>query len=238
MRYWGLMNEKFDGDHSFEMRYAYLGNYRDGKLVNGDKTTANAILERNSNVWRAFYTWLVTSSNEEFRNEIDQWCVRRSMAFFYAFTHYYTMIDNRAKNTFWHFAKTGTYVEVSRPVKALLHVYEESTDNGQTWTKATGTEIDSNKKYRTQYAFDMWAYDMDTAAGIDNNGELIFPYGKEDTDDRVDGVATSGKVFNGAGSVFWARLRENLTADITGAFTGANTSCFNAENLITEFDKV
>lgn len=250
MRYWGLMNEKFDGDHSFEMRYAYLGNYRDGKLVNGDKTVANNILENNSNVWRAFYTWLVTSSNQQIQDEIDQWCVRRSMAHFYAFTLYYTMIDNRAKNTFWHFAKTGKHRIVSRPVPELLHIYEvadgEVTENDLepgvwegTFTVPDNTsEIVSGVTYYTQYAFDMWAYDMDTAAGIDNNGELIFPYGKEDTDDRVDGDATSGKVFNGAGSVFWARLRENFTSDITGAFTGVSSSCYNAENLIAEFDKV
>ena len=34
MRYWSLINEGYDGDHSFEMRYACSGNYRDGKLVN------------------------------------------------------------------------------------------------------------------------------------------------------------------------------------------------------------
>ena len=250
MRYWGLMNEKFDGDHSFEMRYAYLGNYRDGKLVNGDKNTANTILEQNSNVWRAFYTWLITSSNQEIQNEIDQWCVRRSMAFFFAFTHYYTMIDNRAKNTFWHFAKTGKHRRVSRPVPELLHVYEvadgevtESETEAGVWVgKFKAPEdtsaITAGVTYYTQYAFDMWAYDMDTAAGIDNNGELIFPYGKEDTDDRIDGDPTSGKVFNGAGSVFWARLRDNFTSDITSAFTSADASCFNADNLIAEFDRV
>jgi len=84
----------------------------------------------------------------------------------------------------------------------------------------------------------MWAYDMDTAAGIDNNGELIFPYGKEDTDYRIDGDPSSGMVFNGAGSVFWARLRKNCNSDIVNAFTGVSSQCFNAENLITEFDKV
>jgi len=32
--HWALVNEKYDGDHSFEMRYACCGDYRDGKKVN------------------------------------------------------------------------------------------------------------------------------------------------------------------------------------------------------------
>lgn len=248
MRYWSLMNEGFDGNHSFEMRYACKGDYRDGKVVNDTTGKAKAQLALNTKVWQEFYTWLVTSSNPQFVNELDQWVVRSSAAYFYAFTHYYTMIDNRAKNTFWHFAQTGKHRIVSRPSANLLHIYEEA--DGEVIEKATepgvwegqfkpteDTVIDSNKTYYTQYAFDMWAYDMDTAAGIDNNGELIFPYGKEDTDYRVDGDPTSGPVFNGAGSIFWSRLRENCNSDITAAFTGVSTECFNPNNLIVQFDR-
>ena len=228
MRYWGLMNEKFDGNHSFEMRYACCGDYRDGKKVNDTTGQADAQLTKNSDVWKAFYTWLITCRDEQFVDELDLWCVRKSVAYFFAFTQYYTMIDNRAKNTFWHFAKTGIMraVPIGRAVPELMHVYKiadgtVTVSNGI----ATGTfkdpEGDFNNavQYYTEYAFDMWAYDMDTAAGIDNNGELIFPYGKEDTDYRVDGDPTSGDVFNGAGSVFWARLRANCSSDITNAFT-------------------
>jgi len=248
MRYWSLMNEGFDGNHSFEMRYACKGDYRDGKVVNDTTGKAKAQLALNTKVWQEFYTWLVTSTNEQFVNELDQWAVRSSVAYFYAFTHYYTMIDNRAKNTFWHFAQTGKHRIVSRPSANLLHIYEEA--DGEVTEKTTepgvwegqfkpteDTVIDSNKTYYTQYAFDMWAYDMDTAAGIDNNGELIFPYGKEDTDYRVDDDPTSGPVFNGAGSIFWSRLRENCNSDITAAFTGVSTECFNPNNLIVQFDR-
>lgn len=75
-----------------------------------------------------------------------------------------------------------------------------------------------------------------TAAGIDNNGELIFPYGKEDTDYRIENDKSSGPVYNGAGSIFWARLRENCNADIVNAFTGVPVECFSANNLINQFD--
>jgi len=250
MRYWSLYNEEFDGDHSFEMRYAYYGNYRDGKLVNGNKAESEAVRKRNSDVWRAFYTWLITATDEEFVEQLDEWVVRRSVAFFYAFTHYYTMMDNRAKNTFWHFAKTGKHRKVLHPMKEMIHTYDENPSgdavadaqdadiwNG-TFVRTSDTDLDPEKQYYTEYAFDMWVYDCDTAIGIDNNGELVFPYGKEDTDYRIDGDASSSYVFNGAGSIFWRRLSKSCNSDIVSAFTGANERCFNAEHLIQEFDKV
>jgi len=171
MRTWCLYNEGFDGDHSFEARYACRGDYRDGKLVNDYSLNDNSItikdkaqIKLNEEVWRAFYKWVITSTDEQFVQELDQWCVRSAMEFFYAYTLYYTMMDNRAKNTFWHFAKTGTYREVSRPVKELLHIYSELVNDEYVPTE--DTEINSEKTYYTQYAFDLWCYDTDTGLGI------------------------------------------------------------------------
>ena len=234
MRHWCMYNEGFDGDHSFEPRYACCGDYRDGKLVNDTSGRGKAQVELNNNVWRAFYRWVITSTDDEFKNELDQWCVRSAVEFFYAFTHIYTMMDNRAKNTFWHFAKTGVYREVSKPVSELLHIYCELIDGEYVTT--TDTEIDSGKTYYTQYAFDLWDYDNDTALGINNNGELIFPYGKEDTDYNIDGNPASGYVFNGATSVFWCRLRDLLPGEITTTFQTVAAECFSADNLINQFD--
>lgn len=91
----------------------------------------------------------MTASDEEFVQELDQWCVRSAVEFFYAFTHIYTMMDNRAKNTFWHFAKTGTYRQVARPVKELLHVYAELSSDGS-YTTTKDTSITAGKTYYTQ----------------------------------------------------------------------------------------
>lgn len=234
MRRWCLYNEGFDGDHSFEPRYACCGDYRDGKLVNDTSGRGKNQVKINNEVWRAFYRWVVTSTDEEFVNELDQWCVRSAVEFFYAFTHIYTMMDNRAKNTFWHFAKTGTFREVTKPVIELLHVYCEYIDGEYVTT--TDTEIDSSKTYYTQYAFDLWDYDNDTALGINNNGELIFPYGREDHDYNIDGNPASGYVFNGAASTFWCRLRDLLPGEITNTFTSVEAECFSATHLINQFD--
>ena len=235
MRHWCLYNEGFDGDHSFEPRYACCGDYRDGKLVNDTSGRGKAQLVLNNEVWRAFYRWVVTASDEEFVQELDQWCVRSAVEFFYAFTHIYTMMDNRAKNTFWHFAKTGTYRQVARPVKELLHVYAELSSDGS-YTTTKDTSITAGKTYYTQYAFDLWDYDNDTALGINNNGELIFPYGKEDGDYNIEGNPASGYVFNGATSVFWCRLRDLLASEITSVFSSVASECFSANDLINQFD--
>ena len=235
MRHWALYNEAFDGDHSFEPRYACCGDYRDGKLVNDTGNGGKAQIAINADVWRAFYRWVITSTDEEFVNELDQWCVRSAVEFFYAFTHYYTMMDNRAKNTFWHFAKTGVVREVTKPVPELLHVYYEKSGND--YVPTSDTSIMSGKKYYTEYAFDMHDYDNDTALGINNNGELVFPYGKEDDDYNVDGNPSSGYVFNGATSVFWCRLRDLLQDEIRAMFANTvSAECFSATHLINQFD--
>ena len=228
-----LYAEPFDGDHSFEFRYACKGDYRDGDLINDTTGLAKAQEKLNIGVFYAFYDWLVMSDDATFKAEASQWIVPSAMEFFYAYTHYYTMMDNRAKNTFWHFAKTGTHVEVSHPVAALLHVYDELI-NGE-YVRTEDTTIDENKTYYTEYAFDLWAYDMDTALGIDNNGALVFPYGKEDSDYRTEGDSLSGYAFNGAGSIFWRRIKTSFANEIRDIMT-QTSACFNADDLINEFD--
>lgn len=235
-RIWCLYNEDFDGDHSFEPRYACCGDFRDGKLVNDTGHGGKAQVAKNNEVWRAFYKWVITATDEQFVAELDQWCVRSAMEFFYAFTHFHTMMDNRAKNTFWHFAKTGDYKKVSRPVPELLHIYCEQQSDGE-FVPTTDTRIVSGKNYYTQYAFDIWDYDNDTALGINNNGELIFPYGKEDRDYNIDNDPTSGWIFNGADSAFWCRLRDLCSSEIANTFSSVVANeCFNANNLINQFD--
>jgi len=156
------------------------------------------------------------------------------------------MMDSRAKNTFWHFAKTGKYRKVTNPIEDLFQVYKVSEDatlvSGTsnewtgTFTTPSGT-FNASNTYYTEYAFDLWDYDNDTALGIDNNGELIFPYGKEDKDYRMGNDPASGYVFNGAGSVFWRRLRDLCTSEISNVFHMATEQFFSAENLIQQFDE-
>lgn len=239
MRHETLLNEGYDGDHSFQPRYACCGDFRDGKLVNathGTSTEEKTQIKKNNKIWQAFYEWVVTATDDQFRNELEEWVVKQAVCYFYVFTDTYTMMDNRAKNTFWHFGRVGTYRKVSRPTDIMISTYSELRSDG-TYAKTTDKTVNSTKTYYTDYAFDLWDYDNDTALGINNNGQLIFPYGKEDIDYNIDNQPSSGYVFNGAKSTFWCRLRDNFSDTIKSIYNGQKgDQCFQASSLISEFD--
>lgn len=234
-RYAALQADRFDGDSgSYELRYGCKGDFKDGKLiVKSDENKAQLL--KNADVWRAFYRWVITSTDEEFVNELKEWFIENSAIYWYIFTHHFTMIDNRAKNTFWHFARTGEFRKVSKPVAELLHVYCEF--DGENYTKTTDASIVEGKQYYTEYAFDMWDYDNDTALGINNSGELTMSYGKEDIDYKEDGNPSSGWLFNGADSTFWCRIRDLMSSECDSLYQNIDSRCWSASNIIDEFDE-
>ena len=262
-----LVTEEFDGDHSFEFRYACLGDYRDGDLINDTTGLANEQEKINHDLVLDFYEWLITSNAEDYENEASEWFVPEAMEFFYAFTHYYTMMDNRAKNTFWHWGRryistadadgTNYNAAVAQVAATQELIDAASTDAEKAELRALlkkqilrrdeleylynnascFDKDDGQASIRDGHRFDLWVYDTDTALGIDNNGELVFPYGKEDTDFRVEGDPDSGYAFNGAGSIFWRRLSETFASDIAVVMNKVSADCFSAENLINEFDE-
>ena len=178
----------------------------------------------NIDTWRDLYTFIVTSTDEEFYANLKNYFVVDSALYYYLFTERYTMVDNRAKNSFWHYGK----VYISN---------EEAVALGE--TEASYYIIDDeaaaiNNGYRYDLTF---GYDMDTALGIDNTGDYVFSYGKEDTDYYVDGDPSSDYVFRVADSVFFCRLRDLFPLEMQAMFKNREEkNAWDSNSLITQWD--
>lgn len=180
--------------------------------------------QRNANIqtWKDFYRFVATSTDEEFVSNLKNWFIVDSALYFYLFTERYTMIDNRAKNTFWHYAK--------------VYISQEEADSLGEEAKYY-TIDDEAASVNNGYRFDLWGYDFDTQLGINNSGELTMTYGKEDTDYRTDGDASSGYIFNAAESKFFCRIRDLMRNELASMFISRESkNCWSSSSLINEFD--
>ena len=201
--------DKFDEDGTYGFRYEMSGITDEQRQLN-------------MQIWRDFYRFVVTSSDEEFVSNLKNWFIVDSALYFYLFTERYIMIDNRAKNTFWHFSK----VYISQEEANLLG------EEAQYYTID-----DEAAQINNGYRFEFWAYDFDTCLGINNSGELTMTYGKEDIDYRTDGDASSGYVFNGAESQFFCRIRDLMPDELNAMWLQCESQgCWSSTSLINEFE--
>lgn len=224
---WKSGNPAYDSlynnwDGTYEFRYDCCGDSKDGSAISSDEAKER-IRTTNRQIWRDFYEFVITSNDEEFANNLKDWFIVDSALYFYLFTLRYTMLDNRAKNTFWHWAKH--YITT-----------EEASTMGE---KAQYYTIDDEAaKLHNGYRFDFWDYDNDSGLGINNSGELTMSYGKEDTDYRTEGDPSSGYVFNAAESVFFCRIRDLMQTQLRNMYaTCESKNCWSATSLINQFDE-
>ena len=84
-----LSNEEWGGDTSFEMRYQ-------------NPNCTEEEIQAGRQAWNDLLTWVVNADSETFVKEFEQHFIKDSLLFYYLFTERHTMVDNRAKNTFWH----------------------------------------------------------------------------------------------------------------------------------------
>lgn len=198
------------GTKSYEFRYEMKG-------------ISEVQRQANIDAWRDMYRFVVTSTNEEFHSRLKEYFVVDSALYYYLFTERYTMVDNRAKNSFWHYGKV--YITES-----------EATALGD---KAGGFTVDNeqaaiNGGYRWDLSF---AYDMDTSLGIDNTGKLVLTYGKEDDDYYVYGDPSSAYIYRAAESTFFCRLRDLFKSELQSMFVGRESQgAWSSNSLITQWD--
>ena len=93
-----LEHDDFSEDYTYGWRY--IADDEDEEIVNTCKQN-----------WIDFYRFVTTSSDAEFKANLKNYFVIDSALYYYLFTTRYCMVDNRAKNTFWHYskAKDGSY---------------------------------------------------------------------------------------------------------------------------------
>ena len=220
------------GNKAYDDLYAAY-KYKDGKFKsfgNGSyefRYEKKGITEeqRQSNIdaWRDAYRFIVTSTDEEFHSRLKEYFVVDSVLYFYLFTERYTMVDNRAKNSFWHYGK----------------VYITSEEAATLGAAAGGFVVDDvqaaiNDGYRWDLSF---GYDFDTSLGIDNTGKLVLTYGKEDADYYVDGDPSSSYIYRAAESTFFCRLRDLFNSEMQAMFVDReNANAWSAHGLITQWD--
>lgn len=255
-KYDAMMSDDFSGDYTWEMRYEAAEDVYD---TDADIETQHAA---NIAIWRQMYTWMVTASDEDFVSELGNWFIKDAAMYAYLFTEQYTMMDNRAKNTFWHWAKfyvSNTEYATSDICYTAIgenDVYDSDLtyyvkENGaySVWSGEWNnrpqlyvhnnyyTISDSAAAINNGYRFDFWDYDNDSSIGIDNTGAMGLSYGKEDIDHIVDGDPTSKNVYNAADSVFWRRIRLLFYDDLRAMYQQLeNAGCWTASGFISEFD--
>ena len=228
---WGPGNSAYDILYSNEYVYDEEGAFESFGAETYEfryemKNITDEQRQANINTWREMYTFLVTSTNDEFKANLKNYFVVDSALYYYLFTERYTMVDNRAKNSFWHYSK----VYISNA---------EAAELGE--TEASYYIIDDeaaaiNNGYRYDLTF---GYDFDTSLGIDNTGNFVFPYGKEDTDRYDNNNPESPYVFRAADSTFFCRLRDLFPEELKNMYKNREAQkAWDANpGLITQWDR-
>ena len=198
------------GSESYEFRYEMKGITEEQR-------------EENINAWREFYKFVVTSTDSEFYAKLKEYFVVDSALYYYLFTERYLMVDNRAKNSFWHYGKV--YITEA-----------EALTLGE--GAAAYIVDDEQAAIRDGYRWDLtFFYDADTALGIDNTGKLVLTYGQEDTDYYVTSEGATSYIYRAAESNFFCRVRDLFTSEMQAMFVDReNANAWSANSLINQWD--
>lgn len=154
----------------------------------------------------------------EFKAHFSDYFNLDAMLFFYVFTEFFLMVDNRAKNMFW-----------TR--------YLTTADRNKTDILAAAQQT-----YDTYFSL---PYDFDTAMGIDNQGMFKFGYNLEGSDETM---ADGSLIFNGQPSIFWTNFAQAFDEEIGDTFrellnnsfinpTTSETFRFNYNTVESRFEQ-
>ena len=152
---WKAGNTAYDVLYSNEYVYDEEGEFESfgGKTYEFRYEMKNITDEQrqaNIDTWRDLYTFIATSTDKEFYANLKNYFVVDSALYYYLFTERYTMVDNRAKNSFWHYGK----VYISEAEASVLGEAEASyyiVDNEM-------AAINDGYRYDLTFGYDMDRY--------------------------------------------------------------------------------
>lgn len=248
-----LENDDFSEDYTYGFRY--IQSEWDKEDYADYKERNEAFQRPLRQKWIEFYRFvtrdLTTNGVEDvekvkvWKSEFSNWFIVDSALYYYLYTLRYTMVDNRAKNTFWHWAKH--YLTFEEAIDRGIAVYDEDknliTDasnlpskfydvNGKEIKNINAAEAAINNGYRMEF----WAYDNDTALGIDNAGKLEIPVGVEDDDVDFAGVP----YFRAHDSLVFARIAKYFAEELENVWHNTEINpigkAFDSTSFIEEFD--
>ena len=248
-----LENDDFSEDYTYGFRYIQSEWDEDDDPNYKEKNEAFQKPLRQK--WIEFYKFvtrdLTTNGKEDsskvnaWKSEFSNWFILDAALYYYLYTLRYTMVDNRAKNSFWHWGKY--YITFEEAMEKGISVYDEDknliTDASNLPSRfydVNGNEIKNinaalaaiNNGYRMEF----WMYDNDTAIGIDNAGKLEIPYGVEDNDTDSAGVP----YFRANDSLVFTRIAKYFTTELENAWHNTEINpigkVFDSTSFINEFD--
>ena len=103
-----LEADPFDESMTYGFRYIW---------EDGTDEENTEVLEYAKTKWKEFYKFVVNSTDEEFHSNLGDYFVVDSALYYYLFTSRYLMIDNRAKNLFFHYGKTNEVDSEGNPIR-------------------------------------------------------------------------------------------------------------------------
>ena len=157
-----------------------------------------------------------------FKREFKTYFNLPLMTFFFVFTEFFLMIDNRAKNM----RMTRYQVTPTRPQNSDWHNDYDSLVNTLDSSASVPPE---QKEYLGWFSL---PYDMDTAMGIDNKGAFAFDYHYETGDYQPDGKV----VFNGQRSKLWSAFTQVFQNEIKDTYMNFQRN-FTYDILETDFER-
>lgn len=151
-----------------------------------------------------------------FKEDFPKYFNLDAMLFFYVFTEFFLMVDNRAKNMF---------------LTRYLITDDRDSSYGINQLTKDGT---NSGNYFGWFSF---PYDFDTAIGIDNNGRIRFDYHYESFDLQPDGISV---VFNGQRSKLWKAFEKAYASEIADMYQrfGSRINYEYVENLFEQHQSV